>query len=187
MNKKEKIYLSKQSVFSIDELAQIFNEKNRQSLKSRLAYYVDTGFLVRVRRGIYAKPGNVNMQAVAVRIDNPSYISFETILRDVGAIFQYDDAITIASSQSREVDVNSQKIIFRKIKDIVLYNPKGLKYKDYTTIASPERAFLDMLYLFSGYGIDNNRVINWKKCRELVNIYNNKRMKNELFDYCKNI
>jgi len=179
MNKKEKLYLSKQSVFTIDELAQIFNETKRDSLKSMLAYYVSRGSLVRVRRGIYAKPGKaLDMDAVAVRIEDPSYISFETILRDAGAIFQYNNSIFVASSQSREVDIENQKIIFRKLKDIVLYNPKGLQNKKYTTLASPERAFLDMLYLFPGYGIDNDRVINWNKCRKLVDIYNNKRMKN---------
>jgi hypothetical protein len=53
-------------------------------------------------------------------------------------------------------------------------------------VASTERAFLDMIYLFPNYYFDNLRSINWDKCDELVKIYNNKELVKRLAKYRKN-
>jgi len=67
-------------------------------------------------------------------------------------------------------------IIFRKLKDSVLFNFAGIIIKDNYSVATTERAFLDMIYLFPNYYFDNLKSINWEKCDELVKIYNNKEL-----------
>ena len=52
-------------------------------------------------------------------------------------------------------------------------------------IASLERAFLDMIYLFPNYYFDNLAPLNWQKCHELADIYNNKQLFKRLNNYHK--
>jgi len=41
-----------------------------------------------LRRGLYAKDNSYDKNELATKIYIPSYISFETVLRNAGAIFQ---------------------------------------------------------------------------------------------------
>ena len=43
-------------------------------------------------------------------------------------------------------------------------------------MATPERAFLDVMYLNADYYFDNLRALDYKKVKELLPIYNNGRM-----------
>ena len=48
--------------------------------------------------------------------------------------------------------------------------------REHYWIASPERAYLDMLYLHKDYYFDNLRPLDWNKVAEILPIYQNKRM-----------
>jgi len=82
--------------------------------------------------------------------------------------------------------IDKNIITFRKLKDIVLFNSTGVVSKDNYSIATPERAFLDMIYLFPNYYFDNLGSINWEKCDELAKIYDNKELMKRLNKYRKN-
>ena len=82
--------------------------------------------------------------------------------------------------------VDKHSFTFRKLKDIVLFNSSGIISKDNYSIATPERAFLDMIYLFPNYYFDNLKPINWEVCFEMVKIYNNKQLIKRLNKYRKN-
>lgn len=81
--------------------------------------------------------------------------------------------------------IDKTSITFRKLKDIVLYNSAGIDKKESYSIASPERAFLDIIYLFPDYYFDNLRSINWEKCFELVPLYHNQQLVKRLKKYQK--
>jgi hypothetical protein len=179
------IYQSKQTVFTINELAQWWGERDRGRFKARLAYQVKTGALIRLRRGVYATRATYDSREMATRFHVPSYIGFETVLRDAGAIFQHYDAIFVATRFSRTINVGTTRYVLRKLSDSILYNPAGILRDGPYSIATPERAFLDMLYLFPGFSVDNVRAIDWRICEELIDIYKNKRMRRELSDYMK--
>lgn len=180
------LYKLKQTVFSAKEIALIWQENNPANIKAYLKYYVDKGDLVRLRRGIYAKNKYDIYEAVS-KIYAPSYISFETVLRNEGLIFQHYETIFAASYLTREIKlVNGQKINYRKLKNSALLNPEGVIKKESYSIASKERAFLDMIYLFDNYFFDNLNGIDWKKCFELVNIYESKKIKDDLDNYYHN-
>ena len=72
------------------------------------------------------------------------------------------------------------------MKDIILYNPKGVISQNNYSIATPERALLDMIYLFPNYYFDNLEIINWEVCFDLAEIYNNKQLIKRLRKYHKN-
>ncbi len=181
-----KIHQSSKSVFTNKDLALIWRETNNSNLKSKIAYYVKRGALVRLTRGVFAKDKNYNAKELANSLYLPSYISFETVLREAGVIFQHYESIFAAGPFSKTVKVNNYEIVFRKLKDETLYNPSGVIVKNNYSIASPERAFLDTIYLFPEYYFDNLDSLNWDSCFDLVKIYKNKQMIKRLKKYYEN-
>jgi hypothetical protein len=179
------IYGSKQTVFTSKEIAILIGEKDVNKLKSKLAYYVKTGKVIRLRRGIFAKDDAYNRNELAVRVFTPAYVSFETVLLKEGVIFQYYETIFVASYLSRNLKFGENKFTYRKLKNEVLVNPKGLRNRGTYFEATKERAFLDMLYLFGDYYFDNLRSIDWDLCSEIVTIYKNKALEKKLNNYFK--
>ena len=154
----------------------------------RLSYYVKNGDLMRVRRGVYVKNKQYNKIELATRIYAPSYVSFETVLARNGLIFQFQSKIQIASYLGREVEIDGQIYLYKKIKDAILANSIGVNNVNETSVATSERAFLDTLYINNDYHFDNLRSINWNKVFDILPIYNNLRMTkivNQLFEQSK--
>ncbi|MCK9312221.1 MAG: hypothetical protein PHX52_02195 [Candidatus Pacebacteria bacterium] len=180
-----KLYKTKKTIFNIQELALIWGKTERNDLYSSVSYYVRTKALVRLSRGLFAIDKKYNRKELGVHIYTPSYISFETVLREEGVIFQHYEDIFLAGKWPIEKNINNQNFVFRKIKDIVLYNLEGIETKDNYSIATLERAFLDMIYLFPDYYFDNLENINWDKCFKIVKIYKNKELVKRLNKYCK--
>lgn len=179
------IYGSRQSVFTSMEIAILIGEKNADKLKSKLAYYVKTGKLIRLRRGIFSKNDSYDKNELAVRIFTPAYVGFETVLLKEGVIFQYNESIFVASYLSRKLKFEENKFTYRKLKNEILINQKGLINKGTYFEATKERAFLDMLYLFGSYYFDNLGGINWNICYEIIPIYGNKALEKKLKNYQK--
>lgn len=188
MNKEKKflnLFRSKNTVFTFKDIALILREDNSENLRKRVNYYVKKGDLYKIRKGIYAKDENYDKFELATKIYTPSYISFETVLLNEGVIFQYYRSIFAASYLSRRIDCDGQSYVFRKIKDEALNNSLGVKKENNYFIASKERAFMDMLYIFKNYYFDNLRTINWKSCFKLLSIYKNKNLEKRLDSYYK--
>lgn len=178
------ILRSEKTVFSVTDIVILWREENIKATRVRLNYYVKKGDLYRIRRGLYAKDTNYDKPELAVKIFTPAYVSFETVLAKEGLIFQYQEKMTVASYLTREIEVDGQKYIFRKIKDSVLVNSMGVKQTNNTSVATTERALLDMLY-FGDYQIDNLRGINWERVLEILPIYKNKRLVKTVSDLRK--
>ncbi len=181
-----KLYQSLKTILTTKDLALLWEETNPINLKSKISYYTKQGALIRLTRGVFAKDKNYLPRELATSIYTPSYISFETALREAGVIFQHYDTIFVVSKWPKTITIDKYTFTFRKLKDIVLYNLTGIINKDNYSIASPERAFLDMIYLFPNYYFDNLKPINWEKCFKIVKIYNNKQLIKRLNKYYKN-
>src|SRR5690606_28485582 len=137
------------------DVAMLAGESNFTSLNQRLNYLVRNGKLLNPRKGIYCKL-NYSTEELACRIFSPSYISLEYVLQQAGVIFQYDSRITMVSYLSRELKIADKTFSFRKIKNEILIASLGIEQKQNTvTVASPERAFLDVLYLNGATYFDN--------------------------------
>jgi predicted transcriptional regulator of viral defense system len=177
---------SKKTIFTINDLALIWNITNVDFIRKKIYRYIKTGKMYSIRRGIYSKEKNYDKFELANRIYTPSYISFETVLAKAGIIFQYYSQIFIASYLSRELTIDVQIYEFRKLKNSILTNSIGIEVKDNYYIASPERAFLDVIYLNKEYYFDNLVNINWDKVLEILPIYDgNKRMESKVKKYKK--
>ncbi len=178
-----KLLRTKNTIFTFKEIALIWQETDPNLVKRRINHYVKTGKLYRIRKGIYAKDKNYNKYELATKIYTPSYISFETVLTQKGVVFQFYSQIFVASYLTREVKIEDQIYSFKKIKDEILINHLGIEQKENYAIATPERAFLDTLYLYKKYHFDNLSPINWKKVFEILPIYKNKALTNRVHKY----
>ncbi len=181
-----KLYQSPKTILTNKDLALIWQENDKFNLNAKTAYYVKQKVLVRLTRGVFAKNKDFNPKELATSIYVPSYVSFETVLREVGVIFQHYETIFVASKWPKTTKIDKYMIIFRKLKNAVLFNSTGVVSKNNYSIATTERAFLDMIYLFPNYYFDNLKSINWEKCDEIVKIYNNKELIKRLNKYRKN-
>lgn len=181
-----KLYKSSKTILTNKDLALIWQENDAKKLYAKTAYYVKRKVLLKLTRGVFAKNKDYNFKELATSIYTPSYISFETVLREAGAIFQHYDTIFVASKWPKSVTIDKSIFVFRKLKDTVLYNSAGIIIKDNYSIATLERAFLDMIYLFPNYYFDNLKSIDWERCEEIVKIYNNQQLLKRLNKYRKN-
>lgn len=181
-----KLYQSPKTILTNKDLALIWQISDEQNLYSKITYYVKQKALIRLTRGVFAKNKDFNPKELATSIYTPSYISFETVLREAGVIFQHYETIFVASKWPKTAKIEKYMITFRKLKDAVLFNSTGVINKNNYSIATTERAFLDMIYLFPNYYFDNLKPINWEKCEEIAKIYNNKQLLKRFNKYRKN-
>ena len=136
-----------------------------------------------MHRGIYVKDKNYNNLELATKIYIPSYVSFETVLANYGVIFQLYRQIFISSYLTRDVVISVQTFSYKRVRDSILTNHTGVDEKDGYHVASPERAFLDVVYLNKSYHFDNLVPLNWKKIFDILPIYNNKSMEKRVKRY----
>lgn len=161
---------SRATVFRISDVAMITGETNRSRLVQRLRYGVSKGYIVSPCKGIYAKT-DFSMGELACKLYVPSYISLDTVLQKAGVIFQYSSEITMVSYLSRTVDLSGKAIRYRKIKNEIIVDMRGIKRGEINE-ATPERAFLDTLYLNSHYHFDNPSVLDKNVIESLLSVYN---------------
>jgi len=179
------ILRSDKTVFSTKDILLLWGEPGSNAAKARINYYARTGKLYRIRRGFYAKDKNYNIFEFATKILTPSYISFETVLSKAGIIFQfYGNTTFVASYLKRNVQVAAALYSYRRMKNDILTNQMGIEVKENYSIATPERAFLDVMYLYKDYHFDNLAPLDWDKIDALLPIYRgNKRMGKKVQEY----
>ncbi|NMC59384.1 MAG: type IV toxin-antitoxin system AbiEi family antitoxin domain-containing protein [Candidatus Methanofastidiosa archaeon] len=178
------ILRSDQTVFTFKDFLLMWGGIDVKTAKVRINYYVKSGDLYSIRRGIYAKDQDYDRFELATKIFTPAYISLETVLGIAGVTFQYYGQIFVASYQTKEIVADGQKIVFKTFKDSILTNSVGIEKRDHYAIASPERAFLDAVYLYKDYYFDNLGALDWEKVNEIVPVYgNNKRMSDRVNEY----
>ena len=168
------ILSNSRTVFTPQWLALQDSVRDRESLSRSLMYYAKKGMLLNPRKGIYTKL-KYDEQEMACTILSPSYISLEYVLARAGVTFQYSSEITCISYQNRTIEVNGRSYVFRKINPMIWANMLGIEQRDNIAIATPERAFLDMVYLSAGQCyFDNLHPLNKDLIRQILPTYNSK-------------
>ena len=168
------ILSNSRTVFTSQWLALQDDIRDRESLSRSLMYYAKKGMLLNPRKGIYTKL-KYNEQEMACTILSPSYISLEYVLARAGVTFQYSSEITCISYQNRTIEIDGRSYVFRKINPMIWANMRGIEQRDNIAIATPERAFLDMVYLSAGQCyFDNLHPLNKDLIRQILPTYNSK-------------
>src|SRR3989338_2813548 len=178
------IYARPETVFTVPEISQLFPNITYKSLKDRLYYFTRVGKLKRLRKGIYSKK-EYNPLEFSNKIYKPSYISLELVLFKSGIIFQYYETIFLVSYLTRTITVSGISIQYLQIRGDILTNTEGIEQKTGYFIATPERAFLDAVYIYKDYNFDNLSPINWERVENLKKIYKNKIFEKRVGQYYK--
>lgn len=177
------IYKDKATVFTMRGIALSFGTgMERNTLKNRMMAYVRKGMLLNPRKGIYAKPG-YDERELACLLYTPSYISLEYVLQRAGVIFQYSSEITAVGNLSRTLDIDGKCYRYRKIKGEILVDNSGVISEGNLSIATPERAFLDTLYLNSNYYFDNPGLLDKEKILALLPLYGCKTLSERVYKF----
>lgn len=96
---------------------------------------------------------------LACKLKKDSYVSLETVLYDVGAIFQaYFSTVTCIASQTITYHFDNKQYKYSKIKNDLLKNTLGIKEYEHYRMAMPERALCDYVYLYPNAMLDNPEI-----------------------------
>jgi len=179
-----RLYSRPESVFTVDEIAQLFPGISNESLRDRLYYFAKAGKVQRLRHGIYAKIA-YNPFELANKLYKPAYISLETVLAKEGIVFQYYETIFAVSYLTRSIAIHNTEILYRQMKGSVLTDTNGIEERVGYFIATKERAFLDAVYIYKNYHFDNLGAVDWEKAENLKKIYKNRAFEKRVADYYK--
>lgn len=168
----ETILESQKTVFTLQSLMMLTGCSDTKKLTKSLHYYAKGEKILNPRKGVYAKL-KYNEQEMACSLFRPSYISLEYVLSRAGVVFQWDETITSVSYLSREVEVDGKSYRYRKINPEIWVGMEGIEQRGNVAMATPEKAFLDTMYLSAGNCyFDNLQPLSIKKIKELLPFYN---------------
>ena len=131
--------------YSLSDLEKVLDQQ-RPSLYVTLNRLVESGVLVRLRRGVYqASLQAKSLTRVANTLVYPSYLSFESALSRYGILSQIPFVLTFATPQrSQQMALGDTVVQYHQLKRELFF---GYSLVDGIYIAEPEKALLDQVYL----------------------------------------
>lgn len=173
--KIETLLVSPQTVFTVDDLAILWRISERTKLWESIKYYLRTGRLQSIQRGVYSIEEDYSPFEAAVKIFPPAYISCITALAFHGAYFQYTDEIHVMAQTSKRIKLpDGRPIIYHQLKQEMLLSQDGVyKYEGYW-IASLERAICDTSYLEPSFVFEHIDKANPEELLQLSQLYENR-------------
>jgi predicted transcriptional regulator of viral defense system len=173
--KMETLLLNNQTVFTVDDLAVLWEVQDRSKLWENIKYYLRRGRLKSIQRGIYAISDDYSSLEAGIKIFSPAYISYITALSIHGAFYQYSDEIHLMARASKTIELpNGQVIIYHQTKDEILLNLEGITKVEGYWLASLERAICDTSYLVPSFVFEYMNQADPDELLRLSKIYANK-------------
>ena len=167
------MFSSPRTVFTLPTLMTLTGVYDRIALSKSLYYYKKKGLVLSPRAGVYVKPG-YDEKEFACALFDPSYISLQYVLARSGVVFQYSDRVDVICSYSRTLLVDGKEYCFRRINPFLWSDDTGILQKEGYRIATPERALLDVMYLYPGIGyFDRTDGLNFNLIAEISRSYRN--------------
>ncbi len=132
------------SVFTLADLRIVLGDRTEAALYKRLNRLVETGTLIKVKRGLYATP-EASLSIVSNRIESRAYVSTGTILAQ---------SAIIGSVPARRIQAikTGRPRVYRCALGVIEHlsiSPQlylGFSSVDGILCATPEKAFLDVCY-----------------------------------------
>lgn len=167
------ISLLGESVFHADDLANLWNIHNKNTLHITLFRYVKRGLIYRIYNGLYSikKINELDSYLLGIKsLHRPAYISCESVLYEYGILNQRPQVITLVSSISKSFSVEQMYYKSRQMKDEYLFNDSGIEIINGVRKASLERAVADMLYFNKEKYLDafNSKLIDWGLVKKII-------------------
>ena len=176
------LYRDPRTVFTIEDIAVLTGESQIERLRNRLHYYISKGDLCNPRRGIYAKIPYLPEELACV-VYARSYVSLEFVLAPMGIVIHDASIITMAGYLNRKVQIDGRFVHYRFFKRDILMNSAGIEQKGPNLrIASPERAFMDLLYFRPDVMLQTLDELDYFELKNLFQVYNCKALTKRVID-----
>lgn len=166
-----KLQQSPMNVFTIEDLSALWNIPDRRVLLESIKYYLRTGRLKSVKRGVYVTDKEHSDFELAQKLYAPSYISLQTALGFHGINFQSYESIYSVSLKRKKIKVENKVFNYHAVSEKIFWNPLGVEKKENYYLASPERAVCDTIYLLPRLGFDYLQKLDSQKLQDLVPLY----------------
>jgi len=162
-NRNKMNYLSFRSrfielgAFSVHQLNAVFSDFS----PNNLTRWQQKGLIIKLRQGFYAFQEVVSQPNFAFFLSNfiykPSYISLHTALAFYGIIPEAVTQITAVSSlKTADFQNDVAQFSYKKVKPDLFFGYEQKPFGNRTiNIATPEKAILDLLYLYPFYNTEN--------------------------------
>lgn len=146
MNKLAQLIKTGKTIFTTTELMDIW-DTNRNTVKSTVYRMIKQKNIIRINPGLFALQEKINKFELGCKLVPESYISLFTVLKEKGVIFQEFQKIYLIGNRPQIINANNQTFEYHAIKRIQNI-PDGIKFHDNYSIATLERAMLELFYLF---------------------------------------
>lgn len=169
-NKQKVLLQSNKRIFQTSDLALLWDVQNRNTLLKTIERYIKNGIFFRIYKGLYSTlPLNdLNKYEVGCAVGGPfSYISAESILAKEGIIFQNIEKVTLFGKREKEITIGGTTYLCRYLNDKYLLNRAGIEDDKHYSVATVQRALVDIRHINPKFFVDNNLSIDQ---RELSNL-----------------
>jgi len=169
-NKLDLLLKHPKDLLHTQDLASLWNIKNKNTLYTTIKRYVKKGFLFRIHKGFYSKVPIDKLNPVKIgmgALHSFCYLSTESVLAREGIISQSIFRITLISDQSKKFKIGDNYYLSRQMKDEFLFDETGIIKKNGIRQATIERAVADLLYYSPNYHFDAPSLIDWDKVKKI--------------------
>lgn len=179
LRKIETLLASPARVFTVGDLAVAWRVPDEVSLYSNIHYYIRTGRLRSVYKGVYAL-GDYTAVELGQKLVTPSYVSFYTALAAHGIVFQHYEEIHLMARISKRMTVDGIPFVYHALKGPIFFDQTGIEDRGTYMMAGPERAMCDSLYLVPGLGFDSLLGVDMERLKKTAQLYQNKRLTRDI-------
>lgn len=158
----------KMPVFSRTDVLKLFPEEPVNQINTQLYRMIKRGDLIGLKRGLYIFPNlNIDEFVIANKLYKPSYVSLESALNVFGVIPDISSVVTsVTTVTSKKINTSLGNFKYSKINENLFFGYKSIldeRSGFYYSIANPEKALLDLIYIrkvknLSEYRVDLNNI-----------------------------
>lgn len=175
MNKLAQLIKTEKSVFTTKELIAIWSV-GKNTVKTTTYRMVKTGNLTHLQKGLFAI-GKINPFELGCKLMPKSYISLFTILKENGIIYQEFKPIYLTGERPETKTAGGYHFEYHAIRKI-LSIPDGIEFHENYSIATIERAILELFQIFdTDYSDFRISQFNREKFIKLSQLFNKKTQK----------
>jgi len=174
-SKQKTLLQQDKRILTTSDLSILWEITNKNTLWTTIKRYIDKGVLYKIQKGLYSTMpiDKLHKYELVCAICGPlSYVTTETVLQNEGLIMQQVNTITLMGARTKKGSINNINYICRKLGPQYLLNRAGINDTGTYSIATTQRALLDMNQINPRYYIDNEEKMKTIKVSELIkNVY----------------
>lgn len=161
---------SRKTVFRVKDLQNLWDEDYRNTIiyAKRM---VAKNLILKLAKGYYALNKEYSVYELANLIVSPSYVSLNSALFFNGVCFQISSAVQSVSLLNYQKEIENKIYEYKSMKRDLFFNIEGIDFRNNISIASPERALLDLFYFGLHANIDDWDKINKTYLKKLAKNY----------------